>query len=147
MNFDQFAASFQNPEVKMPVAEPVTEEGEVVLAGTIVNATKQSFSIEINGALYEGAAGDVIDIQALASPPPQEDVKKGEEKAGAKGAYKAADNRAAQAKARDAEAKQGPQFALVRVKKNAILVQRITVPASLLAAVGTWVEVVPGKAA
>jgi hypothetical protein len=133
MNFNEFAASFKNPEGVSCYKPENQQEGDVVLAGTILHTTDEFCCISINGAQYEIAAHDVIDIQPLSPVAAPTEEK--------------ADTEEAQAE--DVSEKQGPQTVLVKVKRNAILICRTPVPAKLLAAVGTWMEVVipAGKAA
>jgi|GEM_PF-4892463 hypothetical protein len=126
MNFEQFIAGFQNPEESSLRGEILygNPTGEVIIAATILTTTKELCCIDINGAQYEIAAGDVIDISDLV-PAQSEEVaeKKGE--------------------TTEAAEKAGPRLVLIKLKSNAVLERRIAVPASLVAALGTWVQVVP----
>jgi hypothetical protein len=142
MNFDQFATNFQYPEGSARCGEIGVEnqEGDVILAGTILAVTDESCCIDINGAQYEFASGDVIDIQVI-SPTKTSPVDESEaaktppDDEGGKGYDKSED-------AEGASAKRGPQTVVIRVNKNAILWRRVPVPAALLAAVGTWMQIV-----
>lgn len=129
MNFDQFASSFQNPEGATRCGEYKAEtqpDGDVVLAGTILFTTDDSCCININGAQYEIASSDVIDIQTLSPAASPAGEKTGADEPPADGVPK----------------EQQPQTVLVKVNKGAILICRTPVPATLLAAVGTWMQVV-----
>lgn len=129
MNFDQFASSFTNPEKVTRCGEYKAEsqqECDVVLAGTVVYTTDDSCCIAINGGQYEIASCDVVDVQTL-SPVSSPAEQKADPVEG---------------QAADVSGKQGPETVLVKVNKNAILIGRTPVPATLLAAVGTWMEVV-----
>ena len=144
MNFDQFAATFQNPveDVRTGEDKAAEQNGDVVLAGTILATTKESCCIEINGVQYELDSGDVKDIRDVAST---DDPSKDKAEAGAATDKKAAKTAGA---SRDKDAtKQGPRFVLATVNKNAVLCQHVQVPAALLAAVGTWVTLTPAEEA
>jgi hypothetical protein len=128
MNFDEYAAGFPNPERRIPCGEQTvgTQVGEVVVAGTILTTEKEFCCIDINGVHYEIASSDVIDIQVI---PPTDSGK------GADDTWKADDVPAKGAPA--------PQLVLIKLNGNAVLCRRTPVPAALVAAVGTWVSVVP----
>jgi hypothetical protein len=145
MNYDQFATSFQNPEESIRCGEISVEaqKEEVVLAGTILAATDKFCCIDINGAQYEIASSDVIDIEVV-SPKPSSGAKaEAAQATGEAGEGQKADERA---EADAASTTPSTRFALIRVNKNAVLLHRIPVPAVLLAAVGTWVKIVPPAA-
>jgi hypothetical protein len=131
VNFDQFATSFKNSEINTRCGEYNVEkqEGEVVLAGTMVVTTPDSCCIDINGAQYEIASSDVIDIQTI-SAPESLNVEKVET------------TDAVEPTPDDVRTMQSPETVLVKVNKGAILTCRIPVPAVLLSAVGTWMQVV-----
>jgi len=110
MKYDEFVASHPNPEPAARASEQAVETpaGEVVLAGAILSATRESCCIDINGAQYEIDPHDVIDIAVL-SPT-----------AGGK-----------------------PEVVLVKANRDAVLRRHIPVHAALVAATGTWLNVVP----
>jgi hypothetical protein len=148
MNFDQFAATFQNPD-RDPCRDlsnlATTPVGDVVVAGQILSATKDSCCLSINGAVYEVAATDVIDIQFLSPEAPPE---RPEEKKGTK-ASEASEKRGPE-KTAPKEAPpspDGPRVVLIKVNGNAPMWRRIPVQAALVAAVGTWVSVVAAPTA
>lgn len=129
MNFDQFTASFRNPEATDPCAEQPVQNpvGEVLIAGRILSATKELCCIEINGARYEIAGSDVIEISDVIPAATTHTAEK-KEKAG------------------EAKVRPGPRLVMIKLSANAILQTRVRVPAALIAAVGTWVTVVPQAA-
>jgi hypothetical protein len=142
VNYDQFASNFQNPEdFRCGESKVETKEEPVVLAGTILVATDESCCIDINGRQYEVAADDVIDIQVVSrkEASPEDRTEATEPPAEDKVDEEATDGPIAD----DLSAARRPQFVLIRVNKNAVLQQRVAVPAALLAAVGTWVQIVP----
>ncbi len=126
MNFDQFAASFQNPEGTILRGEEGIENEvvEVVIAGTILTATKESCCFDVNDAVYEISPSDVIDIEVLS---PTDSGKEGEDRDDTE----------------DAPSNQGPQLALIKMNSDAVLWRRIPVQAAAVAAVGTWLSIVP----
>ncbi|MGC2780933.1 MAG: hypothetical protein WA418_35390 [Bradyrhizobium sp.] len=123
MKYEEFAASFPNPETATRCGDQVGEipGGEVVLAGAIVSATKDSCCIDINGVRYEIDPNDVIDLEVL--------PRAGE-------GERAAD-------AGETAAAKPPDVTLVKATRNAVLWRRVPAPAALVAAMGTWVNVVP----
>lgn len=129
MNFDQFTASFQTPEGNARFSETTvaTPIAEIVLAGTVLTATKDFCCIDINGTQYEIDPSDVIDIQALSSTDSDESV--GE----------TVDENVDE----DPRALENSGVVLMKVNGNAVLWQRVPVQAGLVAAVGTWMSVVP----
>jgi len=138
MNYNQFVAAFPKLDKDIRAAEARTEKQEemVVLAATVMAATDGACHIDINGAYYEVSPKDVIDIQVLsptAEHPPAAEAKphsgKGAEAAAKKGPPPPASSL--------------PPVALIKLKRSAVLSQKLQVPAALLAAAGTWMQVVP----
>jgi hypothetical protein len=132
MNFDQFAASFRNPEGAVPCGEQPVQDpvGEVTIAGTVVSIAKDLCCLEINGVQYEIPARDVMEIGDLvpaavggSAERPAEEAKKG--------------------KKSEVKPDAGPRLVMVKMAANALLYTRVRVPAAMIAAVGTWVTVVP----
>jgi hypothetical protein len=125
MKFEQFVSSFKNPEASARCAEYPIEK-EVVIAGTMLATTPDSCCVSVNGVPYEIASNDVIDIQVI--PPVGSQQEKKADVAPQPAASK----------------QQGPPPVTVLVKVNggAILTCRTPVPARLLAAIGTWMQVV-----
>src|SRR5215204_1504144 len=70
MNFDQFAASYRNPEEETRCGQQEFQKSdeELVLAGTMLNVTKAYCCIDINGAQYEVDSSDVLDIAVIPVP-------------------------------------------------------------------------------
>jgi hypothetical protein len=129
MNFDQFTASFRNPEgtepcEEQPVQNPVRE---VLIVGTVLSATKELCCIEINGVRYEIAGRDIIEIGDVIPAAATQTAEKKEE-------------------AGQAYVSSGPRLVMIKLRADAILQTRVRVPAALIAAVGTWVRVVPQAA-
>ena len=165
MNFDQFAASYRNPEEETRCGQHGFQkpEEELVLAGTVLNVTKAFCCIDINGAQYEVDSSDIIDIAVLPKPKSvaaaesadaeKADAERGE--AEKQQAEREAEQReaagqkpeefASYTETEESREERFPQTALLRVNRNAILWQRTPVPAALLAAVGTWMHVVPAE--
>ena len=151
MNFDQFATSFKNPE---PVSEEIkpetTEPADIVIAGSVLSITDKSCCIHINGAQYEVASGDIIDIQVLVPPKAPETPAATEaapaEEEGGKPKGKRVEKKDVD-KGEGGSVYTGPQTVLIRINKNAIFWQRTPVPAAVLAVMGTWMQVVPAEAA
>ena len=105
MNFDQFAASFRNPEVAAPCAEAPVEAptGQVTIAGAVLSVSDNICCLEVNSVRYEVSARDVIEIGDLVPAPaspvsdtPAAAEKKGSEpKASSKAASPASESHAA----------------------------------------------------
>jgi hypothetical protein len=140
MNLDQFATGFPGFNANLPSGKDGVDkqEDDVVLAGTLLETTDESYVIDINSVQYEIASSDVIDIQAISpkeSAPADriDDIEPPNDEAGVGEAV---------VDCGDASEKQGPEIVLIRVNRNAILGSRIAVQAALLAAVGTWMQVV-----
>ncbi|KRQ92939.1 hypothetical protein CQ12_30455 [Bradyrhizobium jicamae] len=104
----------------MPAAASVP--GEITLAGSIVYANERICCLEANGSHFEIDPKDVIDIQVHAT---------------------AAKAQAANAQA--AETEKAPHIAILQVRRDTVLRRWVSVPATLVAAVGTWVNVVPAS--
>jgi len=129
MNFDKFAASFQNPKQE-DKAECEEEQKDVVLIGMVESVTRDVCCIGINGVQYEIASSDVIDIDDDLQKGASDDAGDGSQTKGA-------------AKSKASAAKSGPRMALITVKGNSVLHQKVFVSASQLACMGTWVNVLP----
>jgi hypothetical protein len=123
MNVDQPAATSQNPEPATGGDQTKTETqpAHITVAGTILTSTKDAYCVDVNGAIYEIAASDAIDVQII--PP----LDAGKDTGG--------DDTAA--------GKDRAQVALFTVNADVVLVRRTPVPAVLVAALGTWMSVVP----
>jgi len=129
MNYRQFVAGFRNPE---RVAE---QEGRVVVAGTVLMVTKERCHLDINGAQYEIAADDVIDIEAITpAESPKAEPPQGE-----------APPKKESGETQTSPVQQDPVVVLITLSSNAVLCQRI--PAALIAATGIWMNVVPAAVA
>lgn len=124
MKFADLVSKFRKTEDLSAAAAPMPAmpAGEVVLAGRVVSATKDACCIDINGAQYELAPGDVMDVQLLS---------------------------ATAAGKPDAPVKEITSNDVVLFKMNGTvtLSRRITVPAALVAAAGTWITLAPNPQA
>lgn len=120
MNYTQFAASFQGPE-----ESEERLKGRVVLAGTIMAATDEFCRIEINGAHYDIPSSDIIDIQHVPEPGPSDGDQTDD----------------TESPPDDVSKTRRLQLALITVNPNTVLCHRI--PAAVIAAMGTWVLVLP----
>jgi hypothetical protein len=160
MNLDQSETDSQCSEENARSGEDRVEkpQDEVVLAATILETTDNSYFIDINGAQYEIASSDVIDTQAISpkhpsrldstdAVEPPDDVEVGERHKG----KRAKRDRSVEPPPDDVEVneiadgvseKRAPQIVLIRVNRNVVLYRRIPVQAALLAAVGTWMQIV-----
>jgi hypothetical protein len=143
MNLDQFATGFPGFKANLPSGKDGVDKQEdnVVLAGTLLETTDESYFIDINGVQYEIASSDVIDIQAISpkesSPADRtDDIEPPNDEAGVGDAV------VDRMDVESVSEKQGPGIVLIRVNRNAVLGSRIAVQAALLAAVGTWMQVV-----
>jgi hypothetical protein len=130
MNFDQFAAGFRTPEGVAPCAEAPVEApiGQVTIAGTVLSVADDFCCLEINGVRYEVPASDVVEIGGI---PAVEDSSSGS---------------AEDLKEESPKPEGGPRLVIIKVAANANFYTRVAVPALVIAAVGTWVTVVPPQA-
>ncbi|HEY0331109.1 MAG TPA: hypothetical protein VGC77_18670 [Rhodopseudomonas sp.] len=149
MTVDHLAAALQSTSRPAATADGKTDAApaDVLIVATVLTSTDALHLVDLNGAQYEIAAGDVIDIDypalgpVAAEAPPAE----GEEPA----AKEQADVKPTEEGADKAAATREPRLAFIKINPNAILTRRIEVPAVLVAAAGTWLSVVPntGQAA
>ena len=123
MNVDQSAVKSQNPEPETggDKTKTETQPARVTVAGTILTSTKDVYCVDVNGAIYEIAAGDAIEVQIIPASDAGKDT----------GGDDTADR------------KDGPQVALFTLNADVLVVRRTPVPAVLVAALGTWMSVVP----
>jgi hypothetical protein len=127
MTFDEFVSRVKAPAQEWQCGEP-PGQGDVVLFGTLLAATPESCCIEVHGRQCEIAASDVIDIQVIRPPEP---VRAGKE---VEPPPAAADS-----------AIQCPLVVLMTVQRDTLVCHRFR--AALLAALGTWMWVLPGAPA
>lgn len=138
MKFNEFAANFRNPEGKISWggAQVQGPSSDVVLAGTVLNTEHATCIIDINGAQYEIPAAEVSDIDVVSRPATG---KAAAEESGKDAAPKK--SASAKGEKEEAEIPAGPQFALVKVNRNAVVCRRVPVQAAAVAALGTWVSI------
>ncbi len=139
MKFNEFAASFRNPEEKIPWsgAQFQGPSGDVIIAGTVLQTEHAFCIVDINGTQYEIPAVDVSDIKIF---PPTSRNGISEEPSKSTAQKKGA---AAKEEKEEAEISTGPQFALINVNRNAVLCRRVPMQAAAVAAAGTWVSIAP----
>jgi hypothetical protein len=143
MNYEQFVGSFRNPE---KAEQP---EGKVVVAGAVILATREYCYIDINGAQYEIAAGDILDIEVISSTGVAKevgaaDVKSPQEAPAQAGTKDVKSPKGAPAQAAAAVEYQSPVVALITLDQNTILCHRV--PVGLVTTMGTWMAIVPPTA-
>ncbi|MEY9633429.1 hypothetical protein ABIF66_001658 [Bradyrhizobium japonicum] len=126
MNYDEFVATWPHKEPPPRQAPPTAAAapGEITLAGSIVYANERICCFEASGSHFEIDPEDVIDVQVHAP---------------------AAGPRAENAEAQAAETEKGPHIAILKVRHDTVLCRWVPVPAALVAALGTWVNVVPAS--
>lgn len=128
MKFANLVSKFKKVEEPAAAQRDLPAQGnaapsdDVVLAGKVLNATRDTCSIDINGAQYDITPGDITDVQLLAS---------------------------ALAGKPDAPVKEvtSNDIVLLTISGKVNLCRRVVVPATLVAAAGTWLTVAPNPEA
>ncbi|HEY0281059.1 MAG TPA: hypothetical protein VGC27_00345 [Rhizomicrobium sp.] len=130
MKYEEFAANFANPEpvLREAATSDKSATAGAVIAGTVVSAHKDLLHLDINGVQYELDPAEVIDVQLLAKPTAETCDKDRQEDA--KGAA-------------EASPATPSNIVLINAHCGAVLYRRVAVPAAQIAALGTWVHVVP----
>ncbi|MBB5046661.1 hypothetical protein HNR60_001409 [Rhodopseudomonas rhenobacensis] len=143
MTVDHLAAALQS--AAGPASTTDTKAGaapaDVLIVATVLTSSEAIHLVDLNGAQYEIAAGDVIDIEypalgpvAAEAPPPESEQPPAKEQVDTEPTEERADKPAST---------QEPRLAFIKINPNAVLTRRIEVPAVLVAAAGTWLTVVP----
>ncbi|MGA2651947.1 MAG: hypothetical protein ABSF28_15555 [Terracidiphilus sp.] len=102
---------------------------QVAIVGTVLSVAGDICCLEVNGVRYDVSKRDVIEIGDVvpAATSPISGNPKGANK-------------------ENNEPKTSPRLVIIKIASNATLHTRVAVPAALVAAVGTWVTVVPQSA-
>jgi len=124
MKFEEFGKSFKNPEAEIRCGERQAAK-DVTIVGTMLATKSDSCCISVNGTQFEIASSDVIDIQVISPTPPAQTEK-----------TKAA------APAGTPPSPPVLPTVLIKINGGATLICRTPVQAAVLAAAGTWVQVV-----
>jgi hypothetical protein len=143
MKFKEFTATFRNPIEKIACGGVQFQEpsGEVVIAGTVLKVEDTFCVIDINGTQYEIPTVEISDIETAFPPASgnaaaEESGKGASQKKGAAAKEEKEEKEAAGVPA-------GPQLAVMKVNRNALLCRRVPIQAATVAAVGTWVSITP----
>lgn len=133
MNFDEFAARYHKSDETTPTrgcdSGPDTEPVEVVLAGIVQGIDSELCCIDINGVKYDIPRISIGDVQLLSAIAKRE--------AGKDDKSEAPDDTEIGAN----------DVVMFTLKSNTVMCQRTPVQAGFVAAVGTWISLVPGATA